>query len=97
VKLPSRNRGRTEIIRDILQSTRDESLGARKTKIMYKTFLSYGQASDYLNVLINNGLLEHDLVNQRFRITKKGVAFLRLCDQLGNLIELRKKEQERIW
>jgi predicted transcriptional regulator len=97
VKLPSRNRGRTEIIRDILQSTIDESLGARKTKIMYKTFLSYGQASNYLNILINNGLLEHDLVNQRFRITKKGVDFLRLCDQLGNLIELRKKEQERLW
>jgi hypothetical protein len=37
------------------------------------------------------------LVNQRFRITKKGVDFLRLCDQLGNLIELRKKEQERLW
>jgi predicted transcriptional regulator len=96
VKLPSRNRGRTEIIRDILQSTRDESLGARKTKIMYKTFLSYGQASGYLNVLINNGLLEHDLVNQSFRITKKGVGFLRLCDQLSNLIELNKKEQERL-
>jgi predicted transcriptional regulator len=79
VKLPSRNRGRTEIIRDILQSTIDESLGARKTKIMYKTFLSYGQASNYLNILINNGLLEHDLVNQRFRITKKGVDFIWIC------------------
>ena len=97
MKLPSRNRGRTEIIRDILQNTIDESLGARKTKIMYKTFLSYGQASNYLNVLISNDLLEHDLVNHRFRITKKDISFLRLCDQLGNLIELRKKEQGRLW
>ena len=70
--MPLRNRDRTEIIRDILQTTRDEGVGVRKTKIMYSVFLSHGQVKDYLNVLIDNDLLDHDVANRKFRITEKG-------------------------
>jgi predicted transcriptional regulator len=59
---------------------------------MYSAFLSYHQVKEYLTILIDNGLLQHDLGNQKFRITEKGLRFLQLCEQIGDLIE---KEQQR--
>jgi predicted transcriptional regulator len=57
---------------------------------MRNVFLSYHQVKEYLTILIENDLLQHDLGNQKFRITEKGHNFLQLCDQIGDLIE---KEQ----
>jgi predicted transcriptional regulator len=81
-------RSRTEIICDILQIARSDGNGVVQTKIMYSAFLSYHQVKEYLTILIGNDLLQHDLGNQRFRITEKGVRFLQLCDQIGDLIEV---------
>ena len=69
-------RSRTEIMCDILQSARSDGNGAGKTKIMYNAFLSYNQLKEYLTILIDNGLLQYDIGNQRFRITEKGLSFL---------------------
>jgi predicted transcriptional regulator len=85
-------RSRTELIRDILQTARSDGNGVVKTKIMYNAFLSYHQVKEYLTILIDNGLLQHDLGNQKFRITEKGLRFLQLCDQIGDLME---EEQQR--
>ncbi len=79
-------RSRTEIIHNILQIANSDGNGASQTKIMYNAFLSYSQVKDYLTILIEKSLLQHDIGNQRFRITEKGLNFLQLCDQLGNLI-----------
>jgi predicted transcriptional regulator len=84
--MPLKNRSRTEIIRDILQTINNESLGARKTKIMYDSFATYGQVNDYLKMLIDKGLIEHDTANRRYRMTDKGIGLHKLCDQLSNLI-----------
>jgi predicted transcriptional regulator len=62
-----------------------------QTKIMYSAFLSYYQVKEYLTILIGNDLLQHDLGNQRFRITEKGVRFLQLCDQIGDLLEVEER------
>jgi predicted transcriptional regulator len=100
VKLPSRNRDRTEITRDILQTTRDKGIGVRKTKIMYSVFLSHGQVNKHVAQLVDKGLLQQDLGNQKYRITEKGLNFLNLCDQIGDLMEEKKsdeEEQKRIW
>ena len=59
---------------------------------MYNAFLSYHQVKEYLTILIENDLLQHDLGNQRFKITEKGLNFLQLCDQIGDLME---EEQQR--
>lgn len=84
-------RSRTEIICDILQTASGDGNGVVQTKIMYNAFLSYHQVKDYLSILIDNDLLQHDLGNQKFRITEKGLRFLQLCDQIGDLVE---KEEE---
>ena len=76
-------RSRTEIIHDILQTASSDGNGVGKTKIMYNAFLSYHQVRDYLTILVDNGLPQYDLDNQKFRITEKGLNFLQLCDQIN--------------
>lgn len=79
-------RSRTELIRDILQAARNYGSGAGRMQIMYTAFLSYGQMKEYLAILIDNGLLQHDVGNQKFRITEKGLGFLQLYEQIDDLI-----------
>jgi predicted transcriptional regulator len=88
-------RSRTEIIHNILQTARNNGNGLGKTKIMRNAFLSYHQVQEYLTILTGNSLLQHDLGNQKFRITEKGLNFLKLCEQMGDLIE--RKEEEQRW
>ena len=89
-------RSRTELIRDILKVARNYGNGAGQTQTMYTAFLSHGQMKEYLAILIDNGLLQHDIGNQKFRITEKGLNLLQLCDQIGDLIE-KEEEQQRRW
>lgn len=65
---------------DILQAAED---GARKTRIMYESNLSFRQLHVYLNYMLNLGLLE--AVSQKteyggaskvFKVTRKGKAFI---------------------
>jgi predicted transcriptional regulator len=79
-----KNRSRTEIVAIILDSANG---GATKTKIMYKAFLSYHQLKEYLSVLIENGLIEYINVTQTFRTTEKGLKFLRMHNEIGELLQ----------
>jgi predicted transcriptional regulator len=76
-------RGRTEIVSSILDAANG---GAIKTKIMYKAFLSYGQLREYLTILIENNLLEYLDGTQTFRTTEKGLNFLKMQNELGELL-----------
>ncbi len=67
--------------------------GAGRTQIIYNAFLSYVQMKEYLTILIDNGLLPHDVENQKFRITEKGLSFLQFYEQIDDLI--RKEEEKR--
>ena len=82
-----RIRSRTEIIYDILQTTRNCGDGAIKTKIMLNANLSHRQLKEYLTILIDNGLLQYDTNIQIFKITERGLSVLRLCDRIGGLVE----------
>ncbi len=80
-------RSRTEIICDILRTTNSDGNGASQTKIMYGAFLSHTQVKEYLTILIDKCLLQHDFGNKKFRITEKGLRLVQLCDQIDDLIE----------
>ena len=80
-------RSRSKIICDILQTANSDGNGASQTKIMYNAFLSYTQVKEYLTILIEKGLLQHDLSNQKFKTTEKGLSLLQLCGQIDDLIE----------
>jgi predicted transcriptional regulator len=83
-------RSRTEIVAMILEAGNG---GATKTKIMYKAFLSYAQLRDYLLVLMENGLLEYMEGTQRYKTTAKGLNFLKMHSEIGELLQTAVKER----
>jgi predicted transcriptional regulator len=78
-----KNRSRKEIISQILDIANGG--GATKTKIMYKSFLSYAQLKEYLTLLTENGLMGHDKENAVFKITQKGIKFKGIYEQMDRL------------
>src|SRR6185436_6249360 len=74
--LPMIQRDRDEIIVSILNTT--GSGGARKTKIMCSSYLSYSQVVQYLKNLIEKGFLEYNTKDRTFSTTPKGFAFRKL-------------------
>ena len=84
-----KNRSRTEIVSDILNSANG---GATKSKIMYKAFLSYGQLKEYLSVLIENNLIEYLDGIQIYKTTEKGLYFLKKYEELQELLPTTIKE-----
>jgi predicted transcriptional regulator len=81
-------RSRTEIVAMILDSTNG---GATKTKMMYKAFLSFHQLKEYLFVLIENDLIEYLNGTQTFRTTEKGLKFLKMHNEIGELLHITAK------
>ena len=79
-----KNRSRTEIAASILESANGR---ATKTKIMYKSFLSYTQLKEYLSVLIENNLIEGLEGTQTYKTTEKGLNFLKMYNEIGELLK----------
>ncbi len=82
-------RSRTEIVAMILEAANG---GTTKTRIMYKAFLSYAQLREYLSVLIENNLLEYLEGSQTYKTTEKGLNFLKMHNEIGELLQTSIKE-----
>ena len=78
------NRSRTEIVAMILEAA---NRGETKTKIMYFAFLSYNQVKEYLSVLIENDLIEYLDGGNKFKTTEKGLFFLKMHNEMGELLQ----------
>ena len=77
-------RSRTEITVLILEAANG---GATKTKIMYKSFLSYAQLKEYFTMLIENGLIEYEeKILNMYRTTEKGLRLLKIYNQIEEII-----------
>jgi predicted transcriptional regulator len=76
-------RSRTDITSQILDVA---SGGATKTKIMYRSYLSYAQLKEYLTVLEENGLLSYNTSDRLFKTTAKGHKFLKIYDQIDSFV-----------
>jgi len=75
-KKKNKNRGRLEIIRDMLSAASEKT---RKTRIMYQANLSYRLLEKYLKSLLESGLVK--CVDDSFYlITWKGKEFLQSYD-----------------
>ena len=79
------NRSRTEIVAMILNAANKG--GETKTKIMYFAFLSYNQVKEYLSVLIENNLIEYLDGGNKFKTTEKGLFFLKMHNEMGDLLQ----------
>jgi len=69
------NRDRHEIVTDILENAKT---GKKKTELMRDVGLSYVQAKQYLNIMLDKGLLQTNEKNF-LKTTKKGTEFLEKC------------------
>jgi predicted transcriptional regulator len=73
-------RSRSDIIALILEAANG---GTTKTKIMYKSYLSFAQLRDYLAMLTGQGLVEYDELDHIFKTTTKGLQVLQLQNQIN--------------
>jgi predicted transcriptional regulator len=76
-------RSRTEIVAQMLEAAIKP---ATKTRVMYSAFLSHSQLKEYLEVLHANNLLHYDEKNRVYRTAPKGLNFLELYQQMGDLV-----------
>jgi len=54
---------------------------------MYSAFLSYSQLKDYLDILIENNLLEYLEGRHSYRTTEKGLNFLKMNNEIEELLQ----------
>lgn len=73
-------RSRADIVAAILSVISET--GATKTRIMYRAFLSSSQIKQYMQILLNNGLLATSEELSIYYITEKGMRLLQLYYQL---------------
>lgn len=76
-------RSREDIVAAILDIAKH---GAIKTRIMYRAFLSYPQLKEYLDMLLKNGLLEHDANEKVYSTTASGMQFLDIYRKMDNMV-----------
>ena len=58
---------------------------------MYKAFLSYSQLKEYISVLIEKNLLEYHSGTRTFKTTEKGLKFLKMNNEIGELLHITAK------
>ena len=76
-----KNRSRSEIYRSILETANADE-GTNKTKLMYKSYLSFNQLKEYLATLQENSLIEYEVGMRRYRITERGIRVLQLQNKM---------------
>lgn len=72
-----------DIAAAILKIARD---GARKTNIMYNSFLSFVQLKEYLELLIDCGLLRYSKDDNTYTTTEKGARLLKMYDEVDKMV-----------
>jgi len=92
-------RGRLDIVADILSVVNDND-GARKTRIMYQANLSYKLLTQYLNDVVEAGLVTFE-TNEYYVLTRKGKEFLakfgEYCKSLEKVeVQLNHVEDQRV-
>jgi predicted transcriptional regulator len=79
-----KNRSRSDIYRSILETANADE-GTSKTKLMYKSYLSFNQLKEYLGILQENGLIEYEEGMRCYRITERGIRVLQLQNKMEEI------------
>jgi predicted transcriptional regulator len=77
-------RSSTEIMDAILRSVGQD--GGTRTRIMYKSYLSYTQLNEYLSTLLQKDLLSFEQGTQLYRVTARGSRYLEVYSEIRALI-----------
>jgi predicted transcriptional regulator len=79
-----KNRSRCEIYRSSLETVNADE-GTNRTKLMYKSYLSFSQLKEYLRILQENGLIEYEVERRCYRITERGRRVLQLQNKMEEI------------
>jgi len=82
-----KNRSRSEIYRSILETANADE-GTSRTKLVYKSYLSFSQLKEYLRTLQENGLIDYEVGMRCYRITEKGMRLLELQNKMEEIAPL---------
>jgi len=76
--MSEKRRGRLEIIADILRSIQSKKGNIKPTHLLYKSNLSHAKLKEYVNILLEKGMIEEKEVKGRKMIFMKeqGYKFL---------------------
>lgn len=85
-------RSSSDIIALILEAANG---GATKTKIMYKSYISFAQLREYLGMLKEQGLVEYDEIGHIFKTTTKGLQVLQLQNQINEEFDAIRDDRKR--
>jgi len=79
-----KRRGRLEIIADILRSVQDKGGRIKPTHLLYKSNLSHTKLKEYLETLVEKGMIEEQVVKGKKTIIMKeeGHKFLLEFDRI---------------
>ncbi len=87
-----RKRMPVEIFAEILDGCREES---SKTKIMYRSNLSFEGATKFLASLTLMGLLWKEPSTRKYQITTKGKRFLTCWSETSKLLQIEKQKESK--
>lgn len=73
-----KNRTRIDILAEMIRAAKE---GTRKTRIMHLAFISPNQVDEYMNALLDSGLLVL-LDGPFYQTTAKGLRYLELYEEL---------------
>ncbi len=78
-------RSRTDIAAMILRAANN---GATKTRLMYSAYLSYTQVKEYMEFLMEKGLLTYEPGSSLYKLTERGAKFLNAYDQISEMVSV---------
>jgi predicted transcriptional regulator len=74
-------------ILEVVNSGRGGGDGATKNRLMYEVSLSHAQLDEYVMMLTERDLLHYDRQIYTFRITEKGLRFLKTYNEMYDMIK----------
>jgi len=77
-------RSRGEILSNILRVV--ASGKATKTRLMYGAYLSYTQIEEYMDYVLQQGLISQVSETNLYQLTEKGMQYLNLSDEMSHLV-----------
>ena len=79
---------RLDMVSQILEVVNSSSGdGATKNRLMYEVSLSHAQLDEYVMMLTERDLLHYDRQMHTLRITEKGLRFLKIYNQIDDMIK----------
>tara|TARA_Y100000031_G_scaffold151058_1_gene191535 strand:+ start:744 stop:1019 length:276 start_codon:yes stop_codon:yes gene_type:complete len=79
-----KRRGKLEIIADILKSMQKKGGNIKPTHLLYRSNLSHAKLKEYVNVLLEKGMIEEKLVKGKkmYFMKEQGHKFLLEFDRI---------------